>query len=310
MTASYPNSIRPFVPRVDLVDTVIADNVNSLQEEVKAIETVLGTAATSQSPLVSTYSGTFAKTLTWSTLADRLNNIEYGIANGFASAPYVYTSGGSTITTTNNKGIVIKINSGSANLFETYSTGNVLGFNIDYTGIPKVGTANVLYVGSTEYTTITNNISTNYSTLNAAKVNLSSFTAAGDLLVGSGSGTVTNLAKGSNGQVLTITAGSLIWGSATDSTKVPLSTVTTAGDLILGTGAGTVGRLGIGSNGQVLTSNGTTATWVTPTAYLPTVNASVTTASVASGVVRNTWVSTSAPTVGQGIDGDIWVVYY
>lgn len=38
-------------------------------------------------------------------------------------------------------------------------------------------------------------------------------------------------------------------------------------------------------------------------------NGSVTTASTSSTVVRNITVSTSAPTSGQGIDGDIWVQY-
>jgi len=38
-------------------------------------------------------------------------------------------------------------------------------------------------------------------------------------------------------------------------------------------------------------------------------NGSVTTASTSSNVVRNMTVSTSAPTSGQGSDGDIWVQY-
>lgn len=38
-------------------------------------------------------------------------------------------------------------------------------------------------------------------------------------------------------------------------------------------------------------------------------NGAVTTASTASTVVRNITVSASAPTSGQGMDGDIWVQY-
>ena len=307
MTASYPSSIRPFVPRVDLVDTVIADNVNSLQEEVKALETVLGAGA--QSPLASTWSGTFTQPVTWSTVYDRLANIEAGLVNGFSSAPYVYTSGGSTVTTTNNKGLVLRVGSGSINLFETYATGNVLGFNIDYTGTPKVGSANVLYVGSSEYAAILSSISTNNSTLSSGKINLSTVTAAGDIIVGSGNAAVTRLGIGTSGQYLSVSGSSLVWASALDATKIPLSTVSAAGDLILGTASGVVGRLAIGTNGQVLTSNGTTASWVSPTVYLPAVNAAVTTASTSAGVLRNVWVNTATPTSGQGIDGDIWVVY-
>jgi hypothetical protein len=86
MTASYPGSVRNFLARVDLVDTVIADNVNSLQEELKAVQTTLGSAATGTSPLASTYSGTFATTTTWTTLSDRITNIESGLVNGVGAA--------------------------------------------------------------------------------------------------------------------------------------------------------------------------------------------------------------------------------
>lgn len=92
MTAVYPNQIRNYVARTDLVDTVIADNVNSLQEEVKAIETVLGSANTSQSPLVSTYAGTWStSTSTWATVADRLANLEAGILSRVAASAVTAT---------------------------------------------------------------------------------------------------------------------------------------------------------------------------------------------------------------------------
>jgi hypothetical protein len=85
MAASYPGSVRNFLARVDLVDTVIADNVNSLQEELKAVQTTLGSAATGTSPLASAYSGTFTTTTTWTTLSDRITNIESGLVNGVGS---------------------------------------------------------------------------------------------------------------------------------------------------------------------------------------------------------------------------------
>jgi hypothetical protein len=71
--------------------------------------------------------------------------------------------------------------------------------------------------------------------------------------------------------------------------------------------------------------NATTAQWesfgspqlnpaslgITPTAIgaVNVVNGAVTTASTSQTVVRNITVSTSAPTSGQGSDGDIWVQY-
>jgi hypothetical protein len=141
------------------------------------------------------------------------------------------------------------------------------------------------------------------------KIPLSTVTTAGDLIVGSGASSVTRLGIGSSGTALVSNGTTASWATPTDTTKIPLNTVTTAGDLIVGTGAGAVSRIGIGSNGTVLTSNGTTATWVAPTtSYVSQTNGTVTTASTASGVVRNIFVSTST-TASGGIDGDIWITY-
>lgn len=307
-------SVRTYIARTDLVDTVIADNVNSLQEEVNAIEMVLGSAATSNSPLVSTFSGTFSTSTTaWATLGARLLNIEAGLVNGTgASAPYVTKNGGSTITTASNKGLVLTTGTGSLNLLESYSSGAVLGFNLDSSGIPKVGSANVLYVGSSDYNTL-NTAASGAATAAASKVPLSTVTAAGDLIVGTGSATVGRLGIGTNGQAL-ITNGTVAsWGTPTDTTKIPLSTVTTAGDLILGSGNAAVTRLAVGAtSGHVLTSNGSgvAPSWqAPPSAYVGQTNGTVTTASISSGVVRNVHTKTVTPTGTDGAVGDIWIVY-
>jgi len=309
MAAVFPNSVRNYTPQQDLVNTIIADNVNSLQEEVKKLEEVLGSAATSQNPLTSTWSGSFSQATTWGTLYDRIANIESGLISGVSGAPYPLTSGGSTITTTNNKGILLRAGATSLNLLEAYSYANVLNFNLDASGLPKVASANVIYVGSSDHTALTA-ATTAASTLASARIPLATVTTAGDLILGSGNATVTRLGIGSNGQSLIVSAGSVTWGVPTDTSKIPLATVTTAGDLILGSGAGAVTRLGIGANGTVLTSNGTTATWVAPvTAYVGQSNGTVTTAALGSGVVRNVYTRTVAPTSSDGSVGDIWIVY-
>jgi len=309
MAAVFPNSVRNYTPQQDLVNTIIADNVNSLQEEVKKIEEVLGSAATSQNPLTSTWSGSFSQATTWGTLYDRISNIEAGLVSGVSGAPYPLTSGGSTITTTNNKGLLLRAGATSLNLIEAYSNANVLGFNLDASGLPKVATSNIIYVGSSDHTALTT-ATTAASTLASARIPLATVTTAGDLILGTGSATVTRLGIGSNGQSLIVSAGSVVWGVPTDTSKIPLATVTTAGDLILGSGAGAVTRLGIGANGTVLTSNGTTATWVAPvTAYVGQSNGTVTTAALGSGVVRNVYTRTVAPTSSDGSVGDIWIVY-
>jgi hypothetical protein len=210
----------------------------------------------------------------------RLLNIEAGLVNGVPNVPYVLKTGGSTITTASNKALVLQAGTGSLNLLESYSSGAVLGFNLDSSGIPKVGTNNVLYVGSTEYVAL-NTATSSASSSAATKIPLSTVTTAGDLILGTGNATVGRLGIGSSGQALIMSGTSVVWGAPVDATKIPLSTVTTAGDLILGTASSTVGRLGIGTNGHILTSNGTTATWAAPAvtaAQLTATNTAVATA--------------------------------
>lgn len=77
MPAYYPSSLRNnFSTKVDFVTTVFAEHVNSLQEEVTAIETVIGTTPTASSGWVGTFNTT---TTNWPTLKARLNNIEFGL---------------------------------------------------------------------------------------------------------------------------------------------------------------------------------------------------------------------------------------
>jgi hypothetical protein len=313
MAAYFPESVRPFQAKIDLVNVVIADHVNALQEEVGAIETALGVGTTTaQSPLYSGFSGTFTTTMNstskWATLGDRLANIEAGLVNGVTSAPYVAKTGGSIVTTAANKGLTLKTGSGTLSLFETLTSASVLGFNVDYLGIPKVGTANVLYVGSTDYNTLVSATSAASGSADT-KIPLSTVTTAGDLILGTGNATVSRLGRGSSGQALVMSGTSVVWATPTDTSKLALSTVTTAGDLIVATGNSAVARLGIGSNGTVLTSNGTTAIWSSPvSSYVSTTNGAVTTAAVSSAVVRNIHATTGA-TPATSIDGDIWVVY-
>lgn len=75
--AYYPSSIKnDFTTKVDFSDTILAGHVNDLQGEVTAIEGTLGTSITVSSGWV----GSFDRlTTNWSTLKDRLNNIEYGL---------------------------------------------------------------------------------------------------------------------------------------------------------------------------------------------------------------------------------------
>jgi len=170
MTATYPSSVRQLIPKVDVQDTVLADHVNVLQDEVRAIETTLGAASTGNSILTSSYSGTFSQTTTWGSLGERLLNIEAGLINGTGStSSYVAKTGDTIIPNVGSVGLGINARTGNTqNLFETKNTSSVVQFNVDYTGKPKVGTYAVLYVNSTEYNTITSNISNATTAASAA----------------------------------------------------------------------------------------------------------------------------------------------
>ena len=155
MAAQFPTNIRQFTPKVDLQDTILADHINVLQDEVRAVQLALnGTTNATNGMLSSTYSGVFAATTSWTSLDDRITNIEAGLVNGVSTSPYVKKAGDSIQPASGTIGLILKATGGTAALFEARSSTNALGFNIDVTGTPKVGTANVVYVGSTEYTTV------------------------------------------------------------------------------------------------------------------------------------------------------------
>lgn len=78
MAASYPGSVRVFDTKYNITDTVDASHPNSLQEEVVAVQTVLGTNP--QTSVAANPSATFnAASTSYETLSARLGNIENGI---------------------------------------------------------------------------------------------------------------------------------------------------------------------------------------------------------------------------------------
>lgn len=91
MAAQYPINVVSWSPSTvtDYSTTVLAEHVNTLREEVVAIESTLGTYLSTGSGWV----GTFDQVTTaWNTLKDRLANIEYGLKDVWDSIP----AGGST----------------------------------------------------------------------------------------------------------------------------------------------------------------------------------------------------------------------
>lgn len=157
MAASYPSNLKSFGTKTDFVDTVIADHVNSLQEETVAVQTVLGTSPATSSGWVGTFDST---TTTWSNVKTRINNIEYGVKNVYDKV------GGSNILPVANGGTgVSSLGTGIATFLGTPSSSNLAAAVTDETGSgalvfgtsPTIGTPTItsptLTLSSTSSTT-------------------------------------------------------------------------------------------------------------------------------------------------------------
>lgn len=76
MPALFPNSVRLYTRKTDLVDTVLADHVNLLQDEMTATQNTLGTSL-----LSSSWSGTYSNPSTHASVSARMLNIEAGLTS-------------------------------------------------------------------------------------------------------------------------------------------------------------------------------------------------------------------------------------
>ena len=117
MAAVYPGAIRSFTTKVNNIDIIDAAHPNVLQEEVVAIESILGV-----NPQISTAptTGWIGISTTFATVSERLANIEKGLVSD-THPQYVSKAGGSTITSASAevKGLIVKAASGqTANLQE------------------------------------------------------------------------------------------------------------------------------------------------------------------------------------------------
>jgi hypothetical protein len=123
----------------------------------------------------------------------------------------------------------------------------------------------------------------------SSAVNIGGFTnpmtTQDDLIVGGSAGAAARLAKGGNGQVLTVDgSGHVTWQNASSGFANPM---TTQDDLIIGGASGAAARLAKGTDGQVLTVDPTThhLVWATPSVG----GGSVTDRAAVSGLKAWTW---------------------
>lgn len=117
MPAVYPGSVRTFTTKVNNVDIIDASHPNVIQEEVVALQTVLGV-----NPQISSGgAGVFASVpTTFASVSARMDNIERGLISD-VHTQYVRNSGGSLVNaaTAATIGLAIQGASGqTANLQE------------------------------------------------------------------------------------------------------------------------------------------------------------------------------------------------
>jgi len=144
MAAVYPSSVKPFDPKVDFTQVVVAEHINTLQDEVQSVESYIGTM-----PHVSagygSGAGTFTTgTTTWSSLAARVQNLEYGI-NADVHTQYLKFVGGDTIQSSNATVVGLTLQGFSS------QTADLLRFkNSSGTVLTKVDAAGKLFVNNQE----------------------------------------------------------------------------------------------------------------------------------------------------------------
>jgi hypothetical protein len=130
----YPARVKSWTARRDLQDLVVAADVNTIYDEVTAVEQNLGAGGVAISPTWG--SGNFDSTTTaWSNLKDRLTNIEAGVYTAFTDR--VDVGGGSTIQSLSNStvGLTLRAKSGqTANLIEVRNSSNALVASVDVSG--------------------------------------------------------------------------------------------------------------------------------------------------------------------------------
>lgn len=144
MSASYPASIKLFTRKRDLLDIVLAADINQVYDEVTALEQRLGTFPATN---IGYDQGSFDQsTLVWSTVRERIQNLEYGMFEAFNDR--VQTSGGSQIQSSgiNVVGLSIKAIAGQvANLLTVKTALDVNTFTIDETGTARIENSPVVY---------------------------------------------------------------------------------------------------------------------------------------------------------------------
>ena len=292
MAAQYPSAVKSFTTKVDFTDTVLAEHVNSLQEEVNSLENNLGTYVATGSGWV----GSFDQVTTgWNTLKDRIANIEYGLNTAFNQR--VDTTGGSTIQSTSNivTSLIIKAKSGqSTNILEFQtSAGSV---------VSKVGTDGVIYTSNKALVPVVYS-SSQPSSVPAGTIwvdstsNVSQLDASSGLPVG-----------GTTGQILTKSSNSDY--AAGWSTTIPISTAVSGLGTNVATFLGTPSSANLASAITDETGSGALVFGTGPTISNPTITTGTISNSIIKSPLEHIETSATAATGTVNIDVKTSGVWY
>lgn len=292
MAAQYPSAVKSFTTKVDFTDTVLAEHVNSLQEEVNSLENNLGTYVATGSGWV----GSFDQVTTgWNTLKDRIANIEYGLNTAFNQR--VDTTGGSTIQSTSNivTSLIIKAKSGqSTNILEFQtSAGSV---------VSKVGTDGVIYTSNKALVPVIY-ASSQPSSVPAGTIWVDSTSSISQLDASSGLP-----AGGTTGQILTKSSNSDY--AAGWSTTIPISTAVSGLGTNVATFLGTPSSANLASAITDETGSGALVFGTGPTISNPTITTGTISNSIIKSPLEHIETSATAATGTVNIDVKTSGVWY
>lgn len=259
MAAVYPSGIKTFNRRRDLLDVILAADINQVYDEVTEMQSALGTFITAK-PAGWSASG-FSTATSWATFKARIENIEAGVYSAYTNR--IQSSGGSTITpgTTSTVGLVFQAASGqTADLLQAKNSSGTVVTKIDKDGVLRSGSDAVATVSGVE-------------------------TLANKTISGADN-TLTNIAPSS-----VIVTGSTDIQEYVDARPTVYYQSTAPTGVVSGT---------------IWVDSSTSVDPFDPSGVLLSTAPSPTTGE--SGF-RRILASTSAPTSGDGADGDVWLQY-
>lgn len=184
-----------------------ASGITSINSDTTSAQIIQGTASDIS---VSTSAGT--------TTIDLVNTGTAGTVGSSTSIPTITTDAKGRVTALTGNAVIAPAGT---------LTGTTLASNVLSSSLTSVGT---ITSGTWNGTTIAiANGGTGQTSASAAFNALSPITATGDLIVGNGTNSATNLPIGSTGQILTVSGGTAVWASPAASGITQLTGEVTAG---------------------------------------------------------------------------------